>query len=194
MKKIIYINSTIRNEKESRTFKLANLCLEGIKDKVGIEEINISELNLLPYTQDNNPLYNPIEERFFEYSRKIANSDGVIIAAPFWDMSFPALLKVFLEKLSLMDIMFKDDGKTCVGIAKCPFMFYITTRGMDIPDGSHLEQASTYLKALCELWGIKNFDYVSIHNCDYIGENKVNELINEKAKVGIEKLITLLNK
>lgn len=190
MKKIIYINSCIRG-KDSRTVLLVNNILSGLSD-VEIEEINLSKLNLLPYTEFNNPVYHPVEDRFFDISRKLADSDGVVIAAPFWDMSFPALLKVFLEKLSLPDIMFHDDGKTCLGIAHCPFMFYITTRGMDIEDGTHLEQASPYLKALCELWGIKKFDYVSVHNCDYISNQELDRRIKESSKIGRVKLQQLL--
>ena len=191
MKKIIHINSCIRG-KDSRTALLANNIIASLPKDIEVEEINLSKLNLLPYTESNNPVYYPIEERFFELSRKLADSDGVIISAPFWDMSFPSLLKVFLEKLSLLDIMFKDDGKTCVGIAHCPFMFYVTTRGMDIPDGSHLEQASPYLKALCELWGIKQFDYVSVHNCDYISEQELNRRIMEVSEIGKAKLKQLI--
>ena len=190
MKKIIYINSCIKG-KESRTGLLANNILKSLKG-VEIEEINLSSLNLLPYTESNNPVYHPIEERFFEISSKLAKSDGIVISAPFWDMSFPALLKVFLEKLSLPDIMFKDDGETCLGISNCPFMFYVTTRGMDIPDGSHLEQATPYLKALCELWGIQKFDYVSVFNCDYISSQELNLRIKQASELGKIKINQLI--
>lgn len=190
MKKIIYINSCIRG-KDSRTALLADNIISDLKD-VEIEEINLSKLNLLPYTESNNPVYHPVEERFFEISRKLANSDGIIISAPFWDMSFPALLKVFLEKLSLPDIMFHDDGKTCLGISGCPFMFYVTTRGMNIEDGSHLEQATPYLKALCELWGIKQFDYISVHNCDYIPQEELDQKIKTTSELGKVKINKLL--
>ena len=192
MKHIILINANIRKE-DSRTLKLTNLVLDNFKDKVEIEEINLSELDLKPHTNFDNP-YLKIEDRFFDYSRKLANSDGIIISTPFWDMSFPSLLKVFLEKLSISDIMFKDDGTTCVGIAKCPFMFYLTTRGMNIEDGSKLDQASPYLEALCELWGIKDFDFIGVSNCDYLSSEEVDRKIVKASKEGINKLKALINK
>lgn len=185
---LIFVNGCIR-EKDSRTLKIA---LEILKDKEH-EEIDLNQLDLLPYNYANNPVMHPIEPRFVEISDKIANSDGVIIAAPFWDMSFPSLLKVFLEKLSLNNIMFRDNGETCLGIAKCPFMFYVTTRGMDIPDGDNLEQATPYLKALCHLWGINKFDFVSAHNLDYISPQEVEKRLMDASSLGKEKINVLLN-
>ena len=184
---MIFINACMR-DKDSRTLKIARNILKDFE----YGEINLSELDLTPYTQFNNPTNTQIEKRFFEISSKIANSDGVVIAAPFWDMSFPSLLKVFLEKLSINDIMFKDNGKTCVGIAKCPYMFFICTRGMNIEDGSHLEQATPYLKALCELWGIQKFDYISAYNLDYLPNEVVEEKIAEASLKGKQKLISIL--
>ena len=36
-------------------------------------------------------------------AKDIAHADRIIIAAPFWDMSFPAVLKCFFEQTSLFD-------------------------------------------------------------------------------------------
>ena len=93
-------------------------------------------------------------------------------------MSIPAILKSFLEKISLFDVMFISDDKQCHGIAKCPFMFYVTTRGMDIHDGDELEQGTSYLKALCWLWGIKQFDVISCSNFDYLPQEKIDKEID----------------
>lgn len=183
---MIFVNACIREE-DSRTLRIA----KDILKNENIEEIDLNKMNLLPYTYSNNPVMHGIKDEFIDLSKKIANSDGLIIAAPFWDMSFPALLKVFLEKLSIVDVMFKDTGETCLGIAKCPFMFLITTRGMNIDDESPLEQATPYLKALCELWGIKKFDSISAYNLDYSSSSIVEEKIKNAIKEGKEKLDNL---
>ena len=184
---MIFINACMRG-KDSRTLKLARSIIRGQE----AETINLSELDLVPYTEGSNPTNTEIEKRFVRLAEKIANCDGLVIAAPFWDMSFPALLKVFLEKLSIRDVMFEDNGKTCSGIAKCPYMFYITTRGMYIPDDSDLEQATPYLKALCQLWGIKEFDSVSAFNLDYLSEKEVEERLEKAIQEGKLKLNNLL--
>ena len=37
--------------------------------------------------------------------RTIANADKIVIAAPFWDMSFPSLLKVYIENIYTIGIV-----------------------------------------------------------------------------------------
>ena len=184
---MIFINACMR-DKDSRTLKLAKSIIRGHE----AETINISELRLMPYTEKSNPTNKPIDEKYIKLAKKIAECDGLVIAAPFWDMSFPALLKVFLEKLSIQNVMFEDNGKTCSGIAKCPYMFFITTRGMYIPDDSDLEQATPYLKALCQLWGIKQFDYVSAYNLDYLPEEEIQDRLEKAIEIGKVKLNNLL--
>lgn len=193
MKKIIYVNAIIRKD-ESRTKRLIDNILNGVKDEAELIEINLNDLDLTPYNEISydDKVQNGTPDLFFNYSKLIAESDGLVIASPFWDMSFPSLLKSFLEKISLFDVMFISDDKKCIGIAKCPFMYYVTTRGMDIHDGDELEQGTPYLKALCWLWGIKKFDVTSCSNFDYIGEDAINKEIDRKSVEGIKKLKKLL--
>ena len=51
-----------------------------------------------------------VSEEIVAMARKIADADRIVIAAPFWDMSFPAILKVFIENMSLFNITFRDNG------------------------------------------------------------------------------------
>lgn len=187
MKNIVYLNCCIRKE-ESRTLKIATPIIEKIKEKHNVTEINLYDMELIPYNSDEyakkvNGEYN---SKYYEYSKLIANCDGLIIASPFWDMSFPAQLKVFLEGISLFDVMFVSDDKKCNGIAKCPFMALITTRGMNISVGDDLEQATPYLKALCWLWGIKDFYYVDAKNFDYLSKDVIKEEIDRTILKGHE--------
>lgn len=193
MKKIIYVNSIIRKD-ESRTKRVIDGILDGVMDKVIIKEIDLNKLNLNPYNEVSyeDKVKNGTEDVFYNLSKEIAECDGLVIASPFWDMSFPSLLKLFLEKISLFEVMFVSDDKQCNGIAKCPFMYYVTTRGMDIKDGDELEQGTPYLKALCWLWGIKRFEVTSCSNFDYLPEAKIDEEINKAIKKGRELLTSLI--
>lgn len=195
MKKIVYINCCIRGN-DSRTLKIAQPIIQDIRKYAEVVEINLAELDLKPY---NKALYSEkangyIEQRYIEYSKLVADSDGLIIAAPFWDMSFPSQLKTFLEGISLFDVMFISDDKQCIGIAKCPFMLLITTRGMNIPQGNELEQATPYLKALCWLWGIKDFQCVDAYNFDYLSEDEIANAIKEAVANGINTARKLIQK
>ena len=43
----------------------------------------------------------------FAYARQFAQADEIIIAAPFWDLSFPAVLKSYLEQINVVGITFR---------------------------------------------------------------------------------------
>ena len=188
--KIMFVNSCVR-EKDSRSLKIAKRMLDVVPDGVEVHSIDLNEIDLLPYNNKsfNDMCQNGVEQRFYNLSKEISKCDVLMIATPFWDMGIPALLKTFLEKLSIPDVMFHDDGKTCYGVSKIKHLVYVCTRGMNIPDGSELEQASPYLKALGHLWGIENFHMVSAYNMDYISPEEVERRINEASDLGI----TILN-
>ena len=189
--KIAFVNSCIR-EKDSRTLVIAKEILNTVKYRpdVEIEEFDLNKLPLVPYNfvSLNEMMAKGVNPLYFDISKRIASSDILFIAAPFWDMGIPGLLKTFLEKLSIPDVMFVDDGKTCRGIAHFKHVVYVCTRGMDIEDGSPLEQASPYLKALQYLWTDNNdgFHMVSAYNLDYVSEEEIMKKINAAIRTGID--------
>ena len=100
-------------------------------------------------------------------------------------MSFPAVLKAFIEQTSLYDITFADNGKECVGLCKCEKVLYITTRGMDIQTGDPREQGSPYIKALSALWGLGEVLVLAASGMDYAGEDGVERKIAEAVREGL---------
>ena len=109
-----------------------------------------------------------------------------MISAPFWDMSIPSALKVFIELCSILNITFKTDDKTCFGNCKCKKLLYITTRGMDIETRDKLDQGTSYLEALSFLWGLGEVIVVSAQNMDYVSNEEIKNKINRAIKEGLE--------
>lgn len=66
----------------------------------------------------------------FRYARQFAAADKIVIAAPLWDLSFPAQLKVYLENIYVTGIVTKysDAGQT-VGLCRASELSYVTTSG-----------------------------------------------------------------
>ena len=93
----------------------------------------------------------------FEPARQFAAADKLVIAAPFWDMSFPAILKIYLERISVTDLTFgySEEG-AMVGLCRASKLLYITTRGGNYA-GTPMETATPVLKALCTMYGIPEF-------------------------------------
>ena len=141
MPTLLFINACVRG-KDSRTLALCERLLTSIKEAnqkdmaFKIEEIRLSTENLIPLNYERlqrrdellaNGIY---EDSMFDYANAMAQADMIVIAAPYWDMSFPASLKIFLEAASVVGITFAyaEDG-TPVGLCQAQDMYYVTTSG-----------------------------------------------------------------
>ena len=181
MEKLIIIDSRMR--RESRTRVILEAAKEVLVSRYDIETIDVNSAALPPLTPEalKERTDGRIPEKAVAVAEKIAAADRLVIAAPFWDMSFPAALKAFFENLSLYGITFTDDGTTCTGLCRCGKVLYITTRGMDIPTGDSRDQGSSYLKALSSLWGLGEVITVAAWNLDYMSAEQAALKVRETA-------------
>ena len=186
MEKLVIIDSCMHEG--SRTRRLLQAAVNELSTRYAIETFDVNALAFPPVSpeimQQRNNGYVP--ERIVEVSRRIAAADRLVIAAPFWDMSFPAALKVFFENMSLYNITFGSNDRECFGLCRCEKLLYITTRGMNIHTGDPLEQATPYIRALGFLWGLGDIHVVSAENMDYSSEEEIEEKIREAVRKGME--------
>ncbi len=187
MKKLLYIDACIRDD-ESRTKKIAEPIVAALKEKYDVETLVLNELDLSIVKKDLIQKRNngDIDSTVISWAESVRDAERIVIASPFWDMSFPAALKNFIELCSIFDITFRSDEKTCYGNCKAEKMLYITTRGMDIETGSELEQATPYLKAISRLWGVGPLQVVSAQNMDYVSESEIQDKINKAINEGLK--------
>lgn len=187
MKKLLYIDACIRNG-ESRTKRIATPIIEALKERYDVDTLTLNELPLAVVQEELITKRNAgdIDPVVMSWAEMVRDADRIVIAAPFWDMSIPAALKVFLELCSIFDVTFKSDDKTCYGNCKAEKMLFITTRGMDIATGDVLEQATSYLKALSWLWGIGPLQVVAAQNMDYVSAEEIEEKINVAIEDGMK--------
>ena len=113
-----------------------------------------------------------LEQPMFEPAWQFAAADKLVIAAPFWDMSFPAILKIYLERISVTDLTFgySEEG-AMVGLCRASKLLYITTRGGNYA-GTPMETATPVLKALCTMYGIPEFQCLDAEGLDDIRNDK----------------------
>lgn len=170
---------------ESRTRRILNAAREVLSTRYDIEIIDVNAAGLLPLTPEGleKRTSGIVPEQTLSLAKTIAAADRLVVAAPFWDMSFPATLKAFFENMSLYGVTFEDNGHTCVGLCKCKKVMYITTRGMDIETGSPREQGSSYLMALSTLWGLGEVTTVAAKNLDYLSTDEVEAKIEETSSL-----------
>ena len=96
----MYINACARSE--SRTDRIARALLERLGGLQ--EEVKLAEMDLQPLSEERlNRRTWLIEEAdytdaMFDLARQFQQADEIVIAAPYWDLSFPAALKQYFEQ------------------------------------------------------------------------------------------------
>ena len=104
------------------------------------------------------------EDEMFALARQFRDADEILIAAPFWDLSFPSLLKVYLEHVSVCDITFGyDSSGQSVGYAKACRLLYFSSCGGYV-GAMHL--GYEYVKAFAEMMGIHECQAYTLEGMD----------------------------
>lgn len=184
MKRLFHIDSCLRNG--SKTKRIADALIDRLSERYEIETIRLSDYDF-PVVKDgilNERSGGYVPEEYVMIARKIAEADRLVISSPFWDMSFPSALKVFLENMSLFNVTFASNEKECYGLCKAEKVLYITTRGMNIKTGDELEQATPYIKAISKLWGLGELHVIAAENIDYSTPEQVEEKIQNAIREG----------
>ena len=197
MSKVLYIKANIKNEGESRTFKVSDSFVEEYKKNNPEDEIitldlykeNIDFLR----ADDLGKLFGPKDEEsknnsILKYAYEFADADKYIIAAPMWNLSFPAILKAYIDYVSVSGITFKYTAEGPVGLLNNKKAVHIVSRG-GAYDNSPYEMGDRYLRTILGFFGIKDIETIAIDNLDVMGVN-----VEEKVEEGIEKAISLAKK
>ena len=183
MVKVLYIDCCIRRE-QSRTRILAEAFLAALQTSgdYQVERICLMDEPLMAlsegfYAQRESLLaeHSLLHPRF-RYAHQFSQADRVVVAAPFWDLGFPALLKLYIENICLDGITFGVDERGTHGLCKAERLSFLTTRGGDYRN-SKLEMGARYLQALCEFWGIPRFDVVAADGLD-LGREEVKTILD----------------
>jgi len=167
---LLFINACVR--KESRTKELANHFLK--KQGQPYEEVRLNEV-VFPVVDEEflNRRDKLIEDRDFDDpmfgpARQFAEADEIVIAAPYWDLSFPAALKQYIEQINVVGITFAytPEGVPS-GLCKAKRLTYITTAGGDFfPE----EYGAGYIRALAQgFYGIPEFKLIKAVGLDIYG-------------------------
>ena len=181
--KILFINACVRSE--SRTAELSHHLLNRLDGE--ISEVNLYDEKLLPI--DLKGLEKRDSHDFmgedFRYANQFSKADIIVIGAPFWDLSFPAVLKLYIENVTVSGITFEYSEKGCP-VSKCraKMLYYITTSGGYIGNNNF---GFDYVKALAEnFFGINDIHFCSAEGLDVFGSDI--QLIMDEAKARISDL------
>lgn len=147
MDKILFINGCIRPE--SRTLMLAKHLLSKLTGE--IEEVNLEKEAIPALNTDSLKRKQALlsaekfDDPMFRYARQFRDADVIVIAAPYYDLSFPSALKNYLEAICCVGLTFYyDENEAAQTHTKARKLYYVSTGGGELKKQFGYE----YVKAL----------------------------------------------
>lgn len=183
MRKALIVDCCLRGA-ASRTARLMEAFVRALPEDVEVEKLTLEEeaLSCLvgAHFEQRQRLLDAgaLDHPRFRYARQFAAADIVCVAAPFWDLSFPALLKVYIEQVSVDGITFTAGEDGLVGLCRGTDLVLLTTRGGTY-DGDPMEMGSRYLDAMHTFFGFDRYHCVAADGLDVYGADV--EAILERA-------------
>ena len=182
---ILFINACVREG--SRTLRLAKRVLSHLEGEV--QECDLEREALLPLTartlaqRDAILREGRLDDPMLRYAREFAAAEEIVLAAPYWDLSFPASVKTYFEHINVTGVTFSygQDGRP-IGHCRAKRLIYVTTAGGPILPPNH---GFAYVRDLAAgFYGIPEIALFSAQMLDVIGMDV--EAILREAEDGIE--------
>lgn len=166
---ILFIDACVREK--SRTRVLAEALLAKLNDEVvhvRLEKVSFGITDEC-YLDKRDALIarGAYDDDMFALARQFAEADTIVIAAPYWDLSFPAKLKRYIEVINVVGVTFEYTKEGFPkGLCRAGKLYYVMTAGGNyVPD----EFGYGYLKALAQnFYGIKDVLLIKATGLDII--------------------------
>lgn len=160
--RVLFVNGCVREN--SRTLELARHLLtllsaalagaEALSEssQLVVEELELAQLALCGHSReslverDRLLAAGEFHHPRFNLARQFAAADVVVVAAPYWDLSFPAIVKTYIENICVSGITFDYEGAAPVGMCRAKKLYYVTTAGGPI----FCDYGYSYWESLCK--------------------------------------------
>lgn len=163
MKRVLYVDACMRAE--SRTEELAAAYIRQVfpEDICSVQRIRVADLDLAPMSgedvaaRDADLAAGRTDLPAYALAREFAAADEIVVAAPFWDSSFPSKLKVYIEHICVQSVTFGygADGRPAK-LCKADRLIYITTAGGPL---RKVPSVKLYWEELCGMFGIEDLRF-----------------------------------
>ena len=179
----LFVNACMRGE-DSRTLALCREYLQGKEDVVAVD---LATLGLKPFDaqmvayRTEKQKAKAWDDPIFDLSHQFAEADEIVIGAPYWDLSFPAALKVYMEHVSVCDIAFHyTEDARCEGICKAARLTYIASCGGFV-EGANF--GYEYFRGIAKMFGIPETRFVAAEGLDIVGIDVEAQMDKARAQI-----------
>ncbi len=196
MKKVLYIKANIKPEGESNSFQLSDHFVEQYKrqnpqDEIvtldlydaGISFLQGADLAVTfgPKTEDsrNHPI--------LKHAYQFAEADKYIFSAPMWNLGLPAIVKAYVDYVSVPGISFAYTEHGPIGLLENKKAFLLTSRGGSYGEAprSDFEMGERYLRTILGFFGVSDVQAVATENMSVQGLDYAQILASAKEKAGL---------
>lgn len=183
--KLLFVNGCISQRgEESRTLVLARTFLDAWQARHPEAEVETVEpealLALKPFApemlNDRDALagIRCFDAPVYDLARQFRAADRVVVAAPFWDLTFPAALRTYIEYISANGLTITTRPTAARGLPGREAGLSHLRRG----SGAAESLGVLYWKQLCAMFGIPAFSYVFAGGLD-LDPAKTEEILTE---------------
>lgn len=165
--KLLFVDCCISQRGErSRTKILAESYLEAYlksHSETEVTHLFLRDLELPPFREellnerDRLAREGQFDAPVFDLAKQFRDADHIVVAAPYWDLCFPAVLRTYVEHICACGVTYHYTEQGCHGDCHAKRLVYLTSGG-DIERPESL--GVLYWKQLCAMFGIERFDYV----------------------------------
>lgn len=179
----LFVDGCMREQ--SRTRELAQVVLEKIEGEVvhlsladsGVAGLNPETLAL----RDKLLAAEEYDHPMFAFARQFAAADTIVVAAPYWDLLFPAAVRAYFEAITVGGITFRyDDHGIPQSLCRCKRLVYVTTAGGPIIRNFGFE----YIEAVAKgFFGVAKVECFTAEGLDIWGADVAAIMAEAKERV-----------
>ena len=124
--------------------------------------------------------------RLGELSDQFASADKYVFVTPFWNFSFPAIMKAYIDSIAVAGKAFKYTEQGPIGLLTDKKALHIQARGGVYSEGpaAEIEMGHRYLNVIMNFFGVPSFEglFIEGHNAmpDKAQEIKENAIARAK--------------
>ena len=185
MNNILFVSACVRPQ--SRTRALAQTVLDRLQGNITTVDLSTDPVPFLDgegLEQRNELLAaGNFDAPMFRHARAFSQADTIVIAAPYWDLMFPALLKAYLEAITVSGLTFRyTDAGYPSSLCKAKRLIYVTTAGGYIGEYDFGYQ---YVETMARgFFGIEDVSCVRAEGLDIVGAD-VDAILHEASAKNI---------
>lgn len=173
--KLLFVDCCISQRgEEGRTGRLCRAFLRAAKNAdtaLQVEHLDLTKTVLKPFTvsmlneRDALLKAGTFEDSRYSLARQFRDADGILVGAPFWDLSFPAQLRIYIEHISANGVTYYYDADGPHGSCRAGWLAYLSSGGDFEREGSI---GTEYWKQLSGMFGIAHYHSIFAGGLDAV--------------------------